>query len=245
MWLFFSIEISPSNVDVNVHPTKHEVHFLHEDKIIEAIQKAVEEKLLGCNASRTYFTQALLPGAAVPVSSELKAGGGEKRGVEKQQPPAYAYQMVRTDAKEQKLDAFFMPKSLREQQLPQSSGLTEGALSGGEREVKGEESMDVEEGTCSAATGSSKKRPAPSLDQPFKRKVRRKEVKLTSVKTLQQSVRSRVHKGEFFTLKPTPLTWQFQIWWSCSRTTYLWDVWIKLEPWYNIRQNCISLMFLE
>ena len=181
----FSIEISPSNVDVNVHPTKHEVHFLHEDKIIEAIQKAVEERLLGCNASRTYFTQALLPGAAVPISSELKGGGGgEKRGMEKQQPPAYAYQMVRTDAKEQKLDAFFVPKSLREQQLPQSSVLMEGAPSGDRREVKGEESMEVEEGTSSAATASSKKRPASSLGQPFRRKVRRKEVKLTSVKSL-------------------------------------------------------------
>lgn len=182
---------------MNVHPTKHEVHFLHEDKIIEAIQKAVEERLLNCNASRTYFTQALLPGAAVPIRSELKGDGiGEKRGMEKQQPPAYAYQMVRTDAKEQKLDAFFVPESLREQQLPQSSGLMEGASSGDGRE----ESMEVEEGTSSAATASSKKRPAPSLDQPFKRKVRRKEVKLTSVKSLQQSVRSRVHKGEFVVL---------------------------------------------
>ena len=184
---------------MNIHPTKHEVHFLHEDKIIEAIQKAVEERLLGCNASRTYFTQALLPGAAVPISSELSGGGREKRGSEKQQPPAYAYQMVRTDAKEQKLDAFFVPESLREQQLPQSSGLIERALSmsGDGREVKGADSMEVEEGTSSAATAGSKKRPAPSLGQPFKRKVRRKEVKLTSVKSLQQSVRSRVHKGEF------------------------------------------------
>ena len=52
-----SIEVLPCNVDVNVHPTKHEVHFLHEDLIIAAIQKCVEEKLLGCNESRTYYTQ--------------------------------------------------------------------------------------------------------------------------------------------------------------------------------------------
>ena len=52
-----SIEIVPSNVDVNVHPTKHEVHFLHEDLIISAIQKCVEEQLLSCNESRTYYTQ--------------------------------------------------------------------------------------------------------------------------------------------------------------------------------------------
>ena len=52
-----SLEISPQNVDVNVHPTKHEVHFLHEDAIIEGIQKCVETKLLGSNKSRTYYTQ--------------------------------------------------------------------------------------------------------------------------------------------------------------------------------------------
>lgn len=33
--------------------------------VVESVQKAVEESLLNCNESRTYFTQALLP---VPVS---------------------------------------------------------------------------------------------------------------------------------------------------------------------------------
>ena len=61
--IFFSLEITPQNIDVNVHPTKHEVRFLYEDSIVESIQKAVETKLLGCNTSRTYFVQALLPGA--------------------------------------------------------------------------------------------------------------------------------------------------------------------------------------
>lgn len=51
------MEIAPQNVDVNVHPTKHEVHFLHEDSVIESVQKHVESKLLGSNSSRTFFTQ--------------------------------------------------------------------------------------------------------------------------------------------------------------------------------------------
>lgn len=68
-FVYISLEIAPRNVDVNVHPTKHEVHFLHEDSIIEAIQKAFEEKLLGANSSRTYYTQTLLPGVPVTDSS--------------------------------------------------------------------------------------------------------------------------------------------------------------------------------
>lgn len=45
------------NVDVNVHPTKHEVHFLHEDKVIERVGDVIQEKLSGSNASRTFYTQ--------------------------------------------------------------------------------------------------------------------------------------------------------------------------------------------
>ena len=57
MFYIDSLSIAPQNIDVNVHPTKYEVHFLHQEQVIERIQKCVEQRLLGCNSSRTFYTQ--------------------------------------------------------------------------------------------------------------------------------------------------------------------------------------------
>lgn len=38
-----------SHVDVNLHPTKREVGFLHQDELLEAIRGAVEDTLLTSN----------------------------------------------------------------------------------------------------------------------------------------------------------------------------------------------------
>ncbi|XP_066208043.1 DNA mismatch repair protein Mlh1 isoform X1 [Saccopteryx leptura] len=110
-FLYLSLEISPQNVDVNVHPTKHEVHFLHEDSILERVQQHVEGKLLGSNSSRMYFTQTLLPGLAGPSGEAVKPTTGAAASAAPSGDKVYAYQMVRTDSREQKLDAFLQPVS--------------------------------------------------------------------------------------------------------------------------------------
>ncbi|XP_040978019.1 DNA mismatch repair protein Mlh1 isoform X3 [Aquila chrysaetos chrysaetos] len=108
-FLYLSLEIDPQNVDVNVHPTKHEVHFLHEDSILERVQQHVESKLLGSNSSRLYFTQTLLPGADCSSSEVVKASANSSAVTKGTSDKVYAHQMVRTDSREQKLDAFLQP----------------------------------------------------------------------------------------------------------------------------------------
>ncbi|KAI9475410.1 MAG: histidine kinase-like ATPase [Benjaminiella poitrasii] len=107
-FIYLSLEIDPKNVDVNVHPTKKEVHFLNEDKIIEAISQAFQETLENANQSRTFYTQALLPGASDPTLTPPKeteealssiSGSSNNTNV-----PEYKY--VRTDSKVTTLDAF-------------------------------------------------------------------------------------------------------------------------------------------
>lgn len=95
---------------MNVHPTKHEVHFLHEDVIIDCIQKTIHESLLSCNSSRTYYTQSLLPSTSSKVTNKGTSQQEGKASVEEDR--VYDYRLVRTDAKEKKLDSFAVPKSL-------------------------------------------------------------------------------------------------------------------------------------
>ncbi|XP_033607794.1 DNA mismatch repair protein Mlh1, partial [Cryptotermes secundus] len=96
-FLYLSLELDSRNIDVNVHPTKHEVHFLHEDLVLDKIKAAVEGNLLGCNTSRVFYTQAG-PASWCWYAKETMAVETNK---------IYAHQMVRTDSSVQKLDKYF------------------------------------------------------------------------------------------------------------------------------------------
>ncbi|XP_068709334.1 DNA mismatch repair protein Mlh1-like isoform X1 [Montipora foliosa] len=215
---YVSLEISPNNVDVNVHPTKHEVHFLHEDSIIEAVQKAFEEKLLGANSSRTYYTQTLLPGVPVMDTSSVTSDEGDKSSSGK----VYAHQMVRTDSREQTLHAFLPPKDFTHT----TKSITQGPA---DKENQESSSVTIEEPSTSGSSTSSTTDRARSAeshpsnttdhvdenvsDKPLDSKKPRleekadtmvknasksgicREIRLTSVLNLRKAIDDNEHKG--------------------------------------------------
>ncbi|NP_001417993.1 DNA mismatch repair protein Mlh1 [Danio rerio] len=207
-FLYLSLEIAPQNIDVNVHPTKHEVHFLHEDSIIESIQKHIESKLLGSNSSRTYFTQTLLPGLSASASV-AKASSSSADSQER----VYAHQMVRTDSKAQKLDAFLQPSasssSTAAQRKTEKTSSTSTAVQDLVELDDAEllTAADVE--PCGGKDPQTDAQPpgdeAPPRKRPHVEEVkedltaaslpRRRIVKLTSIKELRDQIELQTHKG--------------------------------------------------
>ncbi|CAH0485208.1 unnamed protein product [Peronospora farinosa] len=58
-FVYLSMELPPRNIDVNIHPTKEEIHFLHEEDIVDSISEAVEKQLKGSNESRSFSVRSI------------------------------------------------------------------------------------------------------------------------------------------------------------------------------------------
>ncbi|KAM4607765.1 DNA mismatch repair protein Mlh1 [Polymixia lowei] len=216
-FLYLSLEIAPHNIDVNVHPTKHEVHFLHEDCIIESVQKHIESKLLGSNSSRTYFTQTLLPGLSVSAGSEVKPSSSSTAESSER---VYAHQMVRTDCRAQKLDAFLQPRE-KPAPAPEPAGPSSEeavtdprpAAPSDADEMEDTEMLEAlveqEEGvpkdcdeTSAGTPDLPRKRPRTGQEEAEGQEdltaaatPRRRVIKLNSVKELRAEITENTHKG--------------------------------------------------
>lgn len=116
---YLSLEIEPHRVDVNVHPTKREVNFLHEDEIVRKICEAIQEKLAAVDTSRSYnLTQTLLPGVKVVAAhskNDNDTGSGRTKddtSITSRTKKPYEYNMIRVDDRDRKITTMLQPNAV-------------------------------------------------------------------------------------------------------------------------------------
>ncbi|CAO2654785.1 Nn.00g115180.m01.CDS01 [Neocucurbitaria sp. VM-36] len=118
-FFYLSLEIEPQRVDVNVHPTKREIHFLNEDEIIAVICDAIREGLSKVDTSRSFMTQSLLSNPKAPFATPMKQTTpatpttGDVSNLSSSKAPnkkPYENNLIRTDASARKITSMLQPQ---------------------------------------------------------------------------------------------------------------------------------------
>lgn len=115
-FVFLSLNVKSENVDVNIHPTKREVHFLYETEIGDAICEQIKVALTQSGGSRDFRVQSYISASVFPSPRSSKGldRGAEGPFVTGGVKPRYEYNLVRTDPQQQTLSSYVQQPSLKE-----------------------------------------------------------------------------------------------------------------------------------
>ncbi|EMR08964.1 hypothetical protein PNEG_02742 [Pneumocystis murina B123] len=114
-FMYISLEIESSRVDVNIHPTKHEVHFFNEDEIIDLICDKVRLELSKTDSLKEFSMHSLKT-TTYSLNSDINCNsmGGK----------VHDKYHVRTDSKFQTITSFLNNvNSLNSKKLKKSSSI--------------------------------------------------------------------------------------------------------------------------
>lgn len=105
-FVYLSLQVTPQNLDVNVHPTKREVQFLYEAEIVEIICDKISERLRMENSGRDFSVQSFITSTSLPSESVPTSSSSNYATTTASTTPRQEYRVVRTDPKQPKISAF-------------------------------------------------------------------------------------------------------------------------------------------
>jgi DNA mismatch repair protein MLH1 len=132
-FVMLSITVDPSTVDVNIHPTKHEVLLLNEDTIVKAVFDVIKPTLMtlanGRTVAATNAGSRTLPTVAVPSSGEGTEGNASQLSRPLFAEPTAAAMLApiraRGDAQRGAIERFLVPMGAS---LPHHQPVNEGSV---------------------------------------------------------------------------------------------------------------------
>ncbi|RXW17653.1 hypothetical protein EST38_g8206 [Candolleomyces aberdarensis] len=201
-FVYLSLHVHPKNLDVNVHPTKREVHFLDEDTITERICSAMQATLAKQATSRTFETQTLLTKHLNPISTPriLTSAKGKERATDADgdeemnedvqetqvtqastsRQKVYPHYKVRTNLTDRTLDSMFPVAN------PSQLGVGGGGAQMQKTRSQPQTQAQTQSQSSSEVTGGSEGKRT--------REIKESECYLTSVKSLRKEVGKAKHR---------------------------------------------------